>query len=72
MPRMAMLYAYTINAAKAMMNEKQTGSLQPGKFADIIMLDRDIITVTPEAMKATNVVWTMFEGKMVYKAGALK
>ncbi len=72
MPRMAMLYAYTINAAKAMMNEKQTGSLEPGKFADIIMLDRDIMTITPEAMKETKVVWTMFEGKMVYKAASMR
>ena len=69
MPRLAMLYAYTINAAKAMMAEKKIGSLVPGKSADIIMLDRDILTVTPEAMKETRVLWTMFQGKKVYEAG---
>ena len=68
MPRMAMLYAYTINAAKALMAEKKIGSLEPGKSADIIMLDRDILTVAPEAMKDTRVLWTMFEGKKVYEA----
>jgi predicted amidohydrolase YtcJ len=62
-----MLYAYTINAAKAMMNEKQIGSLLPGKYADMIMLDRDILTVTAEAMKETQIMWTMFEGKLVYE-----
>ena len=68
MPRMAMLYAYTINAAKAMMMEKKIGSLAPGKSADIIMLDRDILAVTAEAMRDTKVRWTMFEGKKVYEA----
>jgi predicted amidohydrolase YtcJ len=48
MPRMEMLYAYTINAAKAMMAEKKIGSLEPGKYADLIMLDRDIIIINPE------------------------
>ena len=32
------------------------------------MLDRDILTVKPEAMKDTRVLWTMFEGKKVYEA----
>lgn len=68
MPRMAMLYAYTIESAKAMMQEKNIGSLQPGKFADMILLDRDILAVSPEAMKDTKVLWTMFEGKKVYEA----
>ena len=67
MPRLEMLYAYTINAAKAMLAEKKIGSLVQGKSADIIMLDRDILTISPEAMKQTRVLWTMFEGKKVYE-----
>jgi len=72
MPRMEMLYAYTINAAKLMLAEKNIGSLQAGKSADIIMLDRDILTVSPEAMRDTRVLWTMFEGKKVYEAAVKK
>jgi len=72
MPRMEMLYAYTINAAKLMLAEKNIGSLQAGKSADIIMLDRDILTVSPEAMRDTRVQWTMFEGKKVYEASVKK
>lgn len=68
MPRLAMLYAYTINAAKAMMQEKKIGSITPGKSADIILVDRDVLTVNPESMKQTKVLWTMFEGKIVYEA----
>ena len=72
MPRLAMLYAYTANAAKALMLEKRVGSLQAGKFADMIMLDRDILTVTAESMKNTKILWTMFEGKKVYEAQGKK
>lgn len=66
MPRIEMLYAYTINAAKAMLADKIIGSLEPGKYADMIMLDRDILTVSPEAMRDAKVVWTLFEGKKIY------
>jgi len=68
MPRMAMLYAYTINSAKALMAEKNIGSLEPGKYADMILLDRDILTVTASLMKDTRVLWTLFEGKKVYSS----
>ena len=65
---MAMLYAYTINSAKALMAEKTIGSLEPGKYADMILLDRDILTVSPLLMKDTHVLWTLFEGKKVYSS----
>lgn len=67
MPRIVMLYAYTINSAKAMMMEKTIGSITPGKYADMILVDRDVLTVTPEAMRDTKVLWTMFEGKVVWE-----
>ena len=69
MPRMAMLYAYTSEASKVLMLEKKIGSLQTGKYADLILLDRDVLTVNPEAMQNTRVLWTLFEGKKVYEAG---
>ena len=68
MPRIAMLYAYTINAAKALMLENNIGSIVPGKYADLILVDRDIMTADPESFKNTKVLWTLFEGKIVYEA----
>ena len=67
MPRIDMLYAYTINSAKLLMMEKLIGSIEPGKYADMILVDRDVLAITPEAMRDTKILWTMFEGKMVYK-----
>ncbi|MBS0380711.1 MAG: amidohydrolase [Proteobacteria bacterium] len=65
-PREAMLYAYTINAAKAMRLEKEIGSIEPGKAADLILVDRDVLIVAPEELRDTRVLWTMVAGKKVY------
>lgn len=67
MPREAMFYAYTRNAAKAL-NLASIGVIAPGKRADLVLLDRDVLTVSPEEMEATKVLWTIVAGKIVYKA----
>ena len=67
MPREAMFYAYTRNSARAM-NLDSIGTIAPGKRADLVLLDRDVLTVSPEEMRDTKVVWTMVAGKMVYRA----
>jgi len=68
MPREAMLYAYTINAARAMRQEANIGSIEPGKAADFALLDRDVLTVPAEQMRDTRVLRTMVAGKWVYEA----
>jgi predicted amidohydrolase YtcJ len=66
MPRAAMLYAYTRNAARVLDRLDQIGTLAPGKRADLVLLDRDVLTVPAEELKEASVVWTMFGGKTVY------
>ncbi|SUD14655.1 amidohydrolase [Aquipseudomonas alcaligenes] len=68
--RETMLRAYTINAAKALRLEDRIGSLAPGKQADLIVLDRDIFTVSDAELFDTRVLQTWFAGKPVYQAGA--
>src|SRR5262245_8781338 len=60
--------AYTINAAYAMKHDKVTGSLEVGKRADLVVLDRDILTTDPERMDDTKVVATYLDGRLVYSA----
>jgi len=67
MPREAMFYAYTRNSAHAM-NLDSIGTIAPGKRADLVLLDRDVLTVSPEEMRDTKVSWTMVAGKIVYRA----
>jgi predicted amidohydrolase YtcJ len=50
------------------MNMDSIGTIAPGKRADLVLLDRDVLTVSPEAMRNTKVLWTMVGGKTVYHA----
>jgi hypothetical protein len=67
MPREAMFYAYTRNSARAM-NLDSIGTIAAGKRADLVLLDRDVLTISPEQMRETKVLWTMVAGKTVYRA----
>ena len=69
MPREAMLYAYTRNSARAMNLLDKIGSLAPGKRADLILIDRDVLTISPEEMRDAKILWTMVAGRTVYRAG---
>lgn len=68
MPRMAMLYAYTRNSAMAMNMLDSMGTISPGKRADLILIDRDVLTDSPEEMREAKILWTMVAGKTVYRA----
>jgi predicted amidohydrolase YtcJ len=67
MPREAMFYAYTRNSARAM-NLDSIGTIAAGKRADLVLLDRDVLTISPEELRNTKVLWTMVAGKTVYQA----
>jgi len=68
MPRLPMLYAYTRNAALAMHALNEIGSLAPGKQADFIVVDRDVLHVSPELLSDARVLWTVLGGKTVFGA----
>jgi len=68
MPREAMLFAYTSNSAIAMRQLDKIGSIAPGKQADLVLVDRDVLTVSPDELRNTKVLWTMEGGRMVYEA----
>ena len=63
------LKAMTINAALPVRRRRRRkGSLEPGKLADLVILDRNPLTVDPMAIKDIKVVETIKEGKTIYKA----
>ena len=62
--------AYTINAAYALKQERTTGSLEPGKRGDFIVLDRDIFSIDPFDLHHTQVLATYLDGREVYAAKA--
>jgi predicted amidohydrolase YtcJ len=67
-PREAMLYAYTRNAARALGEQDRIGSISAGKQADFALLDRDVLTVTADEARDTKVLWTIVGGKTIYGA----
>ncbi len=67
MTRDEALKSMTIWAAYAGFMEKEVGSLAPGKLADFVILDQDIMRVPPELILSTNVVATYLGGRAVYQ-----
>ncbi len=61
-----MVRAYTINGAYQLYRENTVGSLQVGKLADMIVVDQDIFTVNPLDIDKTEVLTTIFNGRVVH------
>jgi predicted amidohydrolase YtcJ len=65
LPRM--LAAYTINAAWVTRSERETGSLEPGKVADLIVIDRNLFDLPPDRIHEARVLLTLVEGAGVWR-----
>ncbi|WP_415831772.1 amidohydrolase family protein [Kerstersia similis] len=62
------LRIFTQAGAKAIGREEQTGTLEVGKSADIIVLDRDLFTIPTADISNTEVLLTVFQGRPVHTA----
>jgi len=67
MSRMEALESYTIHCAWAGFEEDILGSITPGKLADLIVLDRDLLRVSEEEIPGTQVDLTILDGKIRYR-----
>jgi predicted amidohydrolase YtcJ len=68
----SMIDAYTINAAWVMHQEDKAGSIEPGKRADIVVLDRDLFDIPPEQISEARVVMTLLDGEVIYRNPDIK
>ena len=68
------LDAYTLNGARLLGREREIGSLETGKSADFVIVDRDVVALgeagKAEAVGDTRVLETWFRGRRVYRAPA--
>jgi predicted amidohydrolase YtcJ len=68
MTRIQALRSYTINGAFAAFEEKSKGTLTPGKYADIVVLSKDILTIPEDDIPTAKVSYTIVGGKVRYKS----
>jgi predicted amidohydrolase YtcJ len=61
------IYYYTLGAAYSSFEEDIKGSLEVGKLADFVVLDKNLYQIEPETIKDVQVQMTFFGGKLVYK-----
>jgi predicted amidohydrolase YtcJ len=62
--------AYTYGGAYTTFEENKKGSLLPGQFADMVVLDADPTTINPDDIMGIKVNTTIVAGKIVYRAGS--
>ena len=60
---------YTLNNAYATFEENIKGSIKEGKLADLVVLDRDVLSLPPQELLNAQVVYTLLDGKIVYEKG---
>jgi len=64
--------AYTLGSAYAEFAEKDKGSIEPGRLADVAVLSQDIFSIPPQELPKTESVLTMVGGKTVYDTGLVR
>jgi predicted amidohydrolase YtcJ len=67
MSRVEALKSYTINGAFAAFEENAKGSLKPGKYADVVVLSKDILTIPEDEIPTAQVSYTIVGGKVRFK-----
>ena len=67
MNRMEALRSYTINTARAAFEEDSKGTIKPGKYADFVVLSKDILTIPEDQIPTAQVMYTIVGGKVRYK-----
>jgi predicted amidohydrolase YtcJ len=63
------LTLYTINNARIMGTDKDRGSIETGKLADLAVLSQDILAVQPDDIRKTKALMTLLGGKIVHRSG---
>lgn len=66
--RLETLKTYTLDAAFAIFQEKNRGSISPGKLADLVVMSKDIMTVPDDEIKSAKVTHTFVGGELVYES----
>lgn len=61
------VWGFTMGPAHVSGRSHELGSISPGKLADLVVLDRDILSIEPSEIADTQVAMTVLDGKVVYQ-----
>lgn len=61
------LRSYTYGSAYGVRRETELGTLEPGKFADLVVLDKNLFDVDPSEILNCSVLMTIMDGKIIYE-----
>ena len=64
------LEAYTIDAARSGFSENKTGMLRPGMLADLVIIDRNLFEILPEAFREASIAFTIVNGEIVFSSNS--
>ncbi len=67
MTRLEALQSYTINCAYAAFEEQDKGSLEIGKYGDLVILDQNLLSCTDAEILKAKILYTIINGKIVYE-----
>lgn len=59
--------AYTLNSAYVMRQEDKVGSIEVGKLADLVVLDRNLFDIAENSINQTKIMMTIFDGEIIYQ-----
>ena len=62
--------AYTMGSAYAEFQEKEKGSIMPGKLADMVLVSEDIFSIPPEKIRDARILKTFVGGRLVFDSGS--
>lgn len=68
MTRLEALKSYTKNGAYVSFEEKVKGTIEKGKYADLVVLSKDLLNCSDDEIKNAKVLYTIINGKVVYEA----
>ena len=64
-----LLKGYTIGSSYSVSREEELGTLEAGKLADIVIVDRNLFAVSPEEIRNAKVEMTIMDGEIIYEEG---
>ena len=64
--------AYTIAGAWLAFGERERGSIEPGKLADLVVLEKNLFEVPPLELHSVRVDYTIFDGRIIFDRSAEK